>query len=127
MHSTQQLQGIGSLHGTLFTYRKIAATLRHTKELQIGVTTGARRLILTREFLAAHFLEGLESGWSQIEAMEEANSWNKLSCKTLESIRYRQGRLLHRINWFMQPCGVPASHVTASSYQLRLRSGVQER
>jgi hypothetical protein len=37
-----------SLHGTLFTYRKIAATLRHTKGLQIGVTTGARRLILTR-------------------------------------------------------------------------------
>jgi hypothetical protein len=31
MHSTPQLQGIGSLHGTLFTYRKVAATLRRTK------------------------------------------------------------------------------------------------
>jgi hypothetical protein len=37
-----------SLHGTLFIYRKIAATLRHTKGPGIDVETGARRLILTR-------------------------------------------------------------------------------
>jgi hypothetical protein len=40
MHSTPQLQGIDSLHGTLFTYRKITATLHHTKGLRIDVSTG---------------------------------------------------------------------------------------
>jgi hypothetical protein len=39
MHSTPQLQGIGSLHGTLFIYRKVTATPRlrgHESTSQLG-------------------------------------------------------------------------------------------
>jgi hypothetical protein len=55
---------------------KIAATSCRNKGPRIDITTGAGKSVLRAEFLAAHFLAHLESGWSQSEAVEEANSRN---------------------------------------------------